>query len=647
MQKILYSKNCALAFTQTRVILTSMPFILRKTLSETFVERVKTTPHSAAFGYLEKTPETPEEPSRKSWKTLTFLEFEEQCKKVSYGLMSLGVKPKDRVAILSNTRFEWALFDIATLGASAITVPIYASSSPEDVSYILSHSEAKILILENGAQLEKIRSICETILTLEKIVLMESPKETQKEPNIAKTTQFSKETLSLEKLKVLGATEENKDATRFTKNLLRAEPEDLLTICYTSGTTGIPKGVMISHLNMMSMLEDCWKILSQTLIPEADTTLFFLPFSHIIGKAESMATYVFGWKGCFAESIDQLMNNIQDVRPTLMFSVPRIFEKAYNKIHAALENDRSKTKKKLFAWALQTGRNYFEYRWKKKSPPIALKAEYALAKQLVFKKITQKFGGRLKFAVCGGAPLPKEIADFFEIAGLTILEGYGLTETCGPITLNTPDKHKNGTVGPPMSDVTLRFEEDGEILVRSDKVFPGYYKDDTRTAFTDEWFHTGDIGSFDSEGFLQITDRKKDLIITSAGKNIAPQKIENWMKSQKFINQFVVHGDQRNYLTALLTLDREQIIQYANAHQIIFSDYSGLIKNSKIQDLIQKTVDQVNEKLASYEQIKKFIILPQDFSIESGDLTPSLKIKRNVITRKYKSELDRMYLQSD
>ncbi|MBI3534399.1 MAG: long-chain fatty acid--CoA ligase, partial [Deltaproteobacteria bacterium] len=436
-----------------------------------------------------------------------------------------------------------------------------------------------------------------------------------------------------------GKIEENKDPALFEKNLLSIKPNDLVTICYTSGTTGIPKGAMLTHQNFQAMLDNCVKIFSKYLKPEAETDLLYLPFSHIIGRAEAFATHVFGWKGCFAENLEALPQALVEIRPTVLFSVPRIFEKSWRKISDRIEHS-TKLQKKIFYSALESGKKYLH-----NQASLTEKMNYLFCKRVFFQKIIKNFGGNLKVVLCGGAPLSAEIANVFQVLGLTILEGYGLTETCGPVTLNSLEKNKIGTVGKPLHDVSLKTTQDGEILVQSKSVFNGYYKMPTETTETlkEGWFYTGDIGFIDNDGFLHVTDRKKDIIVTSGGKNIAPQKIENLLKAKTFICHFIVHGDNRNYLTALVTLNRDIITKYAIDNKILFSDYTELIKNPKIHTAIQKEVDEVNAVLASFERIKKFTLLPRDFSIANGELTPSLKIKRRAIEKRYKAELDRMY----
>lgn len=610
-----------------------MPFIVRKTISETYLERVRTTPNVIGFQYK---PTYADAGPVGVWKEVSFKSFHAECGLVSFGLMGLGVQPKDRVAILSDTRYEWALCDMAILGASAVTVPVYSSSSADDVAYILNHSEAKVAILENIRQLEKVLEKRDQLPNLKNIVVIE--------PQAMNRASSLKDVMTLQALKELGRREEAKEPSRFESNLASAQPEDLLTICYTSGTTGVPKGAMLTQDCFVSVVEDAVAAIAHHVRSEEETLIAFLPFSHVLGKCESLATYAFGWRECYAENLDKLTANISEVKPTIMFAVPRIFEKAYNRIIGTVETG-SGTKKALFQWALDVGRRYYEAIWNGRSPSAVDYAQYKVAQTLVFSKIRARLGGRLRFAVCGGAPLPREIAEFFQIAGILILEGYGLTETSAPVTVNTPEALKFGSVGRPLQDVQVKIAEDGEILLKSRKIFKAYYKMPAESAevLKDGWFYTGDIGHLDNQGFLHITDRKKDIIITSGGKNIAPQKIENLAKSLKYISQFLVHGDRRNYLTALITLDREAILHYANENQILYSEYAELIKHPKITTLIQKRVDELNSHLASYETIKKFILLPQDFSIEAGEITPSLKLKRGVINRKYKAELDSMY----
>ncbi|MGE0616397.1 MAG: long-chain fatty acid--CoA ligase [Bacteriovoracia bacterium] len=615
-----------------------MALIVEKTVSAVFLKRAQSTPNTLGFRYKPGT----------TWQDVTYGEFYTEAKQVSFGLMALGIQAQDKVVILSGTRFEWSICDMAILGAGAITVPIYPSSTPADIEYIVRDSEAKLLILENAAQFEKITQLlkkdAQALSQVKKIVVIEKAALASAESGLMDSSLGALATpMSLAELREFARAQMAKTPEAFDQNLRAAKPTDLITICYTSGTTGLPKGAMITQDNMVSVVEDVAAGIANYITPEKEVILSFLPFSHILGKVESMMTYSLGWTQCFAESMDKIPANMVEIQPTLMIAVPRIFEKAYTKILSMIDENGG-IKKKLFYWALRVGE---ECVFPKHGAPSALtRAQYRLANQLVFSKIRARVGGQLRFCISGGAPLPPDIGRFFLIAGISILEGYGLTETTGPVAVNIPDSIRFGTVGRPMQDVSVRIaEEDGEILLKSRKIFTGYFKKpaETSQALQNGWFHTGDIGYVDQEGYIRITDRKKDLIVTSAGKNVAPQKIENIAKTHKIINQFVVYGDKRNYLTALVTLERDEIIKYAHEHHILFTDYSDLIRHEKIQALVQRIVDEVNDQLASYESIKKFTILPREFTVESGEITPSLKVKRKEITQKYAAELNNMY----
>lgn len=610
-----------------------MPFIISETVSKTFLDRVNRTPRSIGFEYKVNS----------EWKQLTFRQFYEQARLLAFGLIGLGVQPTEKVALFSSTRIEWSLFDMAILGTGAITVPIYPSITAEDVAYILEHSESGIVILENATQFRKLQEVLKKrkdqpnlLKHLRKIILIENS-----------ALELGENILTLQTLKEIGRREEAKNPKQFEQNLRNAQPSDLITICYTSGTTGIPKGVMLTHDNMMSALEDCVSIFSGKVQSNQEVILSFLPFSHILGKFESLAVYTFGWRQAFAEGVEHLSKNLVEIRPTIIFTVPRVFEKAYDQVQQKVLS-KPKVVQKLFTEAFEVGQNYSSFLKSRKFweiPPVSLLAKYQIVDRLVLSKIRKGFGGRLKFAVCGGAPFPEKIGRFFDAAGVRILEGYGLTETCAPITLNAFDSPKFNAVGKPLPEVALRVDDDGEILVRSRKLFKGYYKmpNETAEVMQKGWFHTGDIGFLDDDGILHITDRKKDLIVTSGGKNIAPQKIENRVKAYPLISQFVVYGDRRHYLTALVSLDRQQVIAFANENHILFSEYPELIKHPKIKAKVQQILDEINVHLASFEAIKKFIILPNEFSVETGELTPSMKIRRKVIHEQYQLELNSMY----
>lgn len=596
------------------------------TITQSFLNQVRTRPDANIFHTKVGS----------EWIAQTWHEFYDNVRFISLGLMDLGMSSGETVTILSNTRLEWAQADMAIMAAKGTTVPIYASNTPEDCTYIFNHCGARFLFVEDNKQLEKILSIKNTLNNLVKIIVF----------NLTPTSQVAadKSIISLDALKEIGKRKAQENAEDLVaRNLLEVKPSDVATICYTSGTTGMPKGVVLTYDAIASEVEDIEKVMGH-FFSTNDVVLSFLPMSHIFGKVEAMAVHHFGWKVYYAESIEKVIQNLAEIKPTLLFAVPRIFEKAYIKIKATID-EGSATKQKIFAQAMIAGTNYWNKVWKDETPNIIDTILYRAAKKIVFDKIYKKFGGKLRLCIAGGAPLPRDIAEFMQIIGISILEGYGLTETTAAVTLNPVSRPKFGSIGKTLPEVNLRIAEDGEILIKSRKNLREYFKNPeaTKEVFTDGWFHTGDIGIIDSEGYIRITDRKKDLIVTSAGKNIAPQKIENLAKSFKYINQIMIYGDKRNYLTALVVLDKEQTIKYAKDHGVLFSEYSELIKNPKILDMVQTMFDELNSKLASYETVKKFKLLPNEFTIETGELTPSLKIKRKFCSEKYRNDLDALY----
>jgi long-chain acyl-CoA synthetase len=419
--------------------------------------------------------------------------------------------------------------------------------------------------------------------------------------------------------------------------------DDLATLIYTSGTTGDPKGVMLTHGNLLSNIENSLHHLS---VSEKDTFLSFLPLSHVF---ERMAGHFLATScGCgiaYAESIDSVAANMGEVRPTIMASVPRLYEKIYARILENVESG-SPLKRKIFYWAIKIGKQHSTCLMEKKPVGKLLAVKRNLAYKLVFNKLAQRVGGRLRFFVSGGAPLAKEIAEFFASAGLLIFEGYGLTETSPVIAVGKEDHYKFGTVGPVIPNIEVKIEEDGEILTRGSHVMAGYYhkEAETREAIDEEgWFHTGDIGFIDDSGFLTITDRKKNIIVTSGGKNIAPQNIENLLIQSKYIEQVVVVGDKRKYCCAVIVPAFEALDVWIKNNELSFSSPAEMVKSPAVRELIRNEIDSINQKLASYETIKDFVLAPQAFSIETGDLTPSLKVKRKVVLEKYKDDIERIY----
>ncbi|MCA9773499.1 MAG: long-chain fatty acid--CoA ligase, partial [Myxococcales bacterium] len=422
------------------------------------------------------------------------------------------------------------------------------------------------------------------------------------------------------------------------------KPDDLATFVYTSGTTGNPKGVMQTHENHAAM---CRAAIEMGIANESDRDMLFLPLAHSFARMEEFAAIALGMETAFARGIDTITEDLKHTTPTIVYSVPRIYEKIYAKILAGAESG-GPTKKKIFDWAVDVGRQVSAI--KQANPrnpkiPALLSAKYAIAQKLVFGKLQTIVGGRLRYFVSGGAPLAKEIAEFFHAANILILEGYGLTETCPALTFNRSDNYRFGTVGQAIPRVELKIAPDGEILGRGPNISLGYYKrpEDTKEVYLEGgWFASGDIGEIDKDGFLRITDRKKDLIVTSAGKNIAPQNIENLLKTQKHISQVMAYGDKRNYVTALVTLDEEAMKDWCKEQGRPWEGVDKLINDPKVIEIVQGEVDGVNRKLASYESVKKFRIVPKDFSPEGGELTPTLKVKRKVVTGMYQDLIDQM-----
>ena len=596
-----------------------------KTITEAYLRRYKSDGKKVGFRHKQGG----------EWKEVTFAQHFETTRRLACGLLHLGVKKGDRISILAQTSIHWSQFDLAILCAGGITVPVYPTSTPEDSKYIINHSEVAILFVDDFKNLQKIAAIAKDCPKLKRVVVNFEVRESDIEAPF--------EVLHWNTIYDLGLNHEKNLGLQVDALMAEAKPEDVFTICYTSGTTGVPKGVVLTHSAMGSVMQDVAKVILN-IVTEDEIMLTFLPMSHIFGKFESLTPFYLGWTSCFAESVEALVGNLAEVRPTIWFAVPRVFEKVYAKIINQVEG-YPPARRQIFNWALGVGKDVVELATQGKRPGMVLAAQHALATKLVFSKVSSRFGGRLKFCISGSAPLAPSIQMFMHAVGVPVFEGYGLTETCAPICVNLPGANKFGTVGPIFPEVLVKIAEDGEILIKSQKNFREYYKNPEATAeaVKDGWFYTGDIGHLDTDGYLKITDRKKDLIKTAGGKFLAPQKIENLAKSQKVLSQVVLYGDQRPFAVALLTLNQEYVIQYAQGNKILFSDYAELVKSPKIQALVKEAMDEINTQLARYESVKKYIVLPKEFTVEDGDLTPSMKIKRKQICAKYVAELEALY----
>ncbi len=588
------------------------------------------------------------------WMDLQWKDYLEMVQSFAAGLRALGVQPGDRVAILAQTRLEWAAFDLATLGLGAVTVPIYPSSTATEVQFILQDSEAKVLVIESQGAWSKFKASIQAQsahlpaqsansaasdeklgANLQALVCLEVGKSTNSE---------ARSQLSLEQFIQGGVAIRQSQPNFFVEAAQKLNVDQMATIIYTSGTTGRPKGVVHTHQQILSEVVEAFPLLG---VSSQDVALTFLPFAHVLGRIEIWGQAVVGHRIAYAESIERIKDNLMQVKPTVMIGVPRIFEKIHAGIQA--QADISPIRRKTFDWALAVGREVSRCKQEKRSVSLQTAAQYLAAQRLVFQALQDRLGGRLRFAVCGGAPLSREIAEFFHAAGLLILEGYGLTETTAAICVNTPFDYKFGTVGKPVGEVKIKIAEDGEILVKSKKVMKEYYKNPEATAevFDGEWFKTGDIGELTDSGHLKITDRKKDLIKTAGGKYVAPQRLESLLKLSPFISNAHIHGDQRKYCVALLTVAEDHLRRWANEQNLQAQQsvhlLEEMIEHPKVKDLFRRAVAEANAQLASFESIKNFALLARDFSIESGELTPSLKVKRKIVDERYRDLIDSLY----
>ncbi len=567
-----------------------------------------------------------------TWKTLTWREVGSAVRELAAGLATLGRRPGDAVGLLSTSRAEWVQADFAIFSAGCVTIPIYPTYPPDLIEYIVNDAGVKTLIVEDPTQLAKVLEVDKAMPGLEQIVIMQGYEGREPSPR----------TFTWEALRRLGREKADSLKAELANRVDGIKRDDVATIVYTSGTTGPPKGVVQTHGNHLSALESAAQT---TSIAEGDVHLLFLPLAHSFARLESFIGVHRGLCTAFAESIDKLRENLPETQPHFICSVPRVFEKVYAGAMARAEGG-SPVKRKIFNWAVAIGKEVSRLKQANRPVPTALALQYKLAEKLVFSKMQAALGGRLRFAVSGGAPLSREIAEFFHAAGILILEGYGLTETCPVLTNNREDAYKFGSVGKPLPGVDVKIAADGEILGRGGNIAKGYFKktEATREVFLEDgWFATGDIGRFDEDGFLFITDRKKDLIVTAGGMNIAPQNIENLLKGDPFISQVMVHGDRRPYPVALITLNPEELAKFAREQGIMAGDPSVLAKHPKVVERVQRTVDHKNSELQSYAKIKKFVILPEDFTVENGALTPTLKVKRKVISERHRPVLDALY----
>jgi long-chain acyl-CoA synthetase len=606
----------------------------KETLIDIFWRRVKESPDRAAIMHKVNGTFTP----------INWRDHGRITQLAANGLLHFGLKPSDKVAIISQTRPAWTWADIAALSCGAVTVPIYPTLSPGEAQYLVNHSDAKILFAETDWQAQKILDAEELPSMLKLVVVFEGqPAPSKGEINC----------ITWDELISLGEKYLLSHQGQLEETIAAVVPANLASIIYTSGTTGVPKGVMLLHSNFYTVCKSMTELVGFT---EDDLALSFLPLSHVYERVGGQFLSIYqGLVIAYAESIEAVPKNMMEVQPTVLNGVPRFYEKAYQRIQMQIK-DMAKPQQILIRWAFSLGKRAA----KLGSNDSALmkqfyRGELRVADKLVFSKIRKRFGGRLRIMVSGAAPLSQEVQSFFETLGFEMVEGYGLTETSAPISCNTPEANHHGTVGKPLPGVQIKIAEDGEILAKGPTIFAGYYKNEeaTNASLNDGWFFTGDIGEVDADGFLRIKDRKKDIIITAGGKHIAPQYIENMFKGQGMVSNILVYGDRRKYVTALITLNPDSLVKFAadhdlkNANGAKITDTAELAGHKAVYESIEQLVAMKNNDLAQFEKIKKFTILPVDFSAETNELTPTFKVKRKVVTEKYKEILDKMYDAQD
>ncbi|HEX6187803.1 MAG TPA: long-chain fatty acid--CoA ligase [Pyrinomonadaceae bacterium] len=575
-------------------------------------------------------PNTVSEKRGGEWVRVSSDEFVRRVRHIALGLADLGIQPGDRVGLISENRPEWSIADLAVLSAGAIVVPLYTTQAPDQIRFILEDSGARALLISGGRILKHAREGFDGVDTLKDIVIFDP-----------KSVAGVRGGVALESVESHGAEIDDKDPDAFDKLIGRGRPDDLATIIYTSGTTGEPKGVMLTHDNFIANVRS---ITTGLPISPSDVSLSVLPLSHIF---ERTVFYVFAYVGVavhYAASFDQVGEFLREVRPTIMTAVPRLFEKVYHRI-IKKGTAAGGAKAKIFEWSLAVGQRVAELEDKKRRVPLSLRAKHAIADRLVFTKWREGIGGRLRYFVSGGAPLSPTLSYSFLGAGIKILQGYGMTETC-IVCANRPEDNCVGSIGKPFKGIEVEIAEDGEILVRGPNVMRGYYghPEATLAVMQDEWFATGDVGHIDDAGHIFITDRKKDLFKLSNGKYIAPQQLESLLKQSEFVNQVVVVGSSRKYPAALIVPDWEALKSaLRDAGETLAANNEAIAKQPAAVKMVQLDVTKITAHLADYERVRRVALLPNEFSIDNGEMTPTLKVKRNVIDDRYADLIEQLY----
>ncbi|HEY7340403.1 MAG TPA: long-chain fatty acid--CoA ligase [Ktedonobacterales bacterium] len=570
------------------------------------------------------------------WRKATWTENQAIVNRLIVGLEAIGARPGDVIGILSNTRWEWMAADWAILGLGAVTVTVYPSNTPATVAYILGNARARFVFAENHAQYEKLASIRDQIPGVEKVILFEDAEMLADDPWV----------ISIDALQTLSSRSAAEADAFAAGRAASIAPDDLATLVYTSGTTGQPKGVELLHSTLIAQLTGV-KSMMET-INVGDVDVLFLPLAHVFGREEHLSGHDRGLETVVIASFDHLAEALRETSPDLLFSVPRVYEKAYAAIQAKAAAG-SHTQQRIFNWATRVGIEAVTQQAAGRPLPAGLRMRYRLADRLVFKKVRAALGGKIKFSITAAAPLDKSILEFFNAAGVLLLEGWGMTETSGGFTLNTVKDYRFGSIGRPYAGHQLRIAEDGEILVKGPCVTRGYHDNPAATAdaIDDEgWLHTGDVGEIDADGYVYIRDRKKDLIITAAGKNIAPQAVENALKAAPCVSQVAVYGDRKPYLVALVTLDPAAVKAWAADQGIASDDITAVYDDPRFRAYLDAGIQRANQQLASYETVKYYEALPEDFTVENDLLTPTLKIRRRQIHARYHDLYESLYQPS-
>lgn len=583
---------------------------------------------------------------RSPYKSQTWKQFSELVRQLAFGLASRNVEPRSGVAIFSATSHLWVAADFATMSNGAASVPIYPTSSQSDVEFILENSEARVVFCQNEQLLKKAIAAAKKVQNIHTLVLMSSPSKGRTLTDIAKEEKLAENFLiDIDTLLAEGKKLSDKEPQLLDDRLAKIEGDDPATIIYTSGTTGTPKGVLLTHNNIIVVLNDLIKTIP---INKDDTYLSYLPMSHVLERVCGELYWMHSGGGCaFAEGIETMAKNMAEVQPTMMLVVPRVLDKIYSKVKSGIDGASGKART-LIDWAIRVGIKMERIKAEGRTPNPVLQFSHWTAEKLVFRKLRERINPRLRLVVSGGAPATPQTIEFFNAIGICTLEGYGLTETSAPATVNLINKVKVGTVGPALPCVEIKLAEDGEIMLKGPSIFKGYYKNEqaTKESFEDGWFKTGDIGTMDKDGYLKITDRKKDLIVNSSGKNIAPQRIEAMLKTVPLVTQAVVFGDKRKQLVALLTLDEQAAQEMAQDQGWQANDFAALTRSAELNKFLRKEIDARSHQLADYEKVGKFTVLPEDLSVEEGELTATMKIKRNVVAKKHKRLIEAMYSES-